>query len=284
MTDNDPGVEQGIKSGIGDISFKSWHDVVTYFHRSMLTYDSYIWRGQRQSGWRLAPALDRHMEKRQISPYHGFVEQHLERFKFAARGRRGPNPQAIPDGDENEWWALAQHHGMATPLLDWTASPFVAAYFAFFEEDSQDQTEHRVIYGLSRPSIEEKAKLLQDTRNEQNREAAKDSTNLLARLLREGTARPDVEFIKPLTEQNQRLISQNGLFTRAPQRVYLEDWIRRNFESEEDYILMRLLIPNRDRENCLRTLNRMNINHLTLFPDLDGASKYCNLSMQIENY
>ena len=80
-----------------------------------------------------------------------FLSKHLLEFKYAVRGRRGSNPPSI--NDENEWWALGQHHGLATPLLDWTKSPFVAAYFAFIEV-AEPQTTHRAIFALHQPTIE----------------------------------------------------------------------------------------------------------------------------------
>lgn len=217
-----------------------------------------------------------------------FREQHLQQFKFAARGRRGPNPSLLED--ENSWWALGQHHGLATPLLDWTTSPFVAAFFAFIEVD-EPQTPQRAIYALHKPTIELRAKSKAREENiqrrEQLRQAEESGKKLgpLQRIALESNVEPEVKFIRPLSDENQRLVNQGGLFTRAPASKTLEEWVQENHDPDDrGYILIKMLVPNKDRDGCLRNLNRMNINHLSLFPDLYGASKFCNLFSEINRY
>ena len=253
-----------VEAGIGSWDLKSWKYFDDFIAREMLDFTNYIWRGQRNEDWPLESSLDRHLKGIEPRLRGSVATKHLEAFKYAARGRRGINPPSLPQS--NDWWALGQHHGLATPLLDWTTSPFAAAYFAFIGAGA-NQTPGRALYALDRETVEEKSAELKQAHGEKK------------------SRPPIVEFVRPMSDDNPRLVSQGGLFTRAPTAVTIEEWVRKHFPTVTDnYILIKVTIPDSDRIDCLRCLNRMNINHLTLFPDLFGASKFCNLALEIENY
>ena len=64
-----------------------------------------------------------------------------------------------------------------------------------------------------------------------------------------------------------------------PEQTDLETFLGEHLDQlpdDDQAILIRIHIPNRDRSACLKMLNKMNINRLTLFPDLDGAARYIN--------
>jgi len=156
--------------------------------------------------------------------------------------------------------------------LDWTTSPFVAAYFAFIDTGSK-QTKNRAIFALHRPSVQHKVKELIAKKKAEIDQAKKDmaagkkQVNAFVARRLDIPVRPQVEFVRPMSDENQRLVSQGGLFTRTPNDLDLESWVKKSFPGENGYVLMKLYVPNRDRKQCLKALNRMNINHLSLFPD-----------------
>lgn len=274
-----------VDCGYGEVKLHSWKYFTDFVHQEMLNYETYIWRGQRCDDWKLESTFDRLVREAKVTRTRrlDFRSKHLERFKYAVRGRRGNNPPILEA--ENDWWALGQHHGLATPLLDWTLSPFVAAYFAFID-NGEKQTRYRAIFALHRPAIQKKVKELTLFEEERRRvQPERNTKNALAQALRNSPIRPEVEFIRPLSDENQRLVNQGGLFTRSPYNIPLQDWVHKNYNQDDDgYILIKILVPNKDREECLRVLNRMNINHITLFPDLQGASKFCNLFSEVDKY
>jgi len=100
-----------------------------------------VFRGHRRYDWGLMPTLAR-------IPESGIIDEalalsQLEHFKRAVRGRLSDNA-LVQEGEEDELWSVGQHHGLKTPLLDWTYSPYVALFFAFFKEDSGDEKEGSV--------------------------------------------------------------------------------------------------------------------------------------------
>ncbi|MGP0576866.1 FRG domain-containing protein [Paenibacillus peoriae] len=250
-----PWTESEVQNGFISVKFKAFIYFEQFIFQHMLDSTDYIWRGQKCESWKLETTLDRYLRKAKIDINNANYQKHLENFKYSSRGRRGKTPPTL--GSENDWWALGQHYGLATPLLDWSTSPFVAAFFAFSEENNETD-EYRAIYALTTDVIDD-LKL-------QGKES-------------------QIEFIKPLSDENSRLVNQSGLFTRIPMGEDIKRWVEDNYIGDmKRCILYQFLIPNDERKYALQQLNRMNINHLTLFPDLQGTSYFCNLALEINKY
>ena len=247
-----------ITDGVGVYEAKTWN-LLRQFLDERIDFDFVVWRGQRRESWNLDSTLDRLVARSKPKDPNLFAEKHLESFRYACRGRRGPFPKEL---SEDEWWSLGQHFGLDTPLLDWTASPFVGLFFAF-AKPTESPAERRMLFGLKSGLLAERIRELQ----------------------KKGSTQDAFADVRPKTDENPRLVSQNGLFTKIPIGMELESLVRRSFAGKHSNpILYKIAIPDVERTKILKALNRMNINYLSLFPDLFGASLHCNLRSEIPKY
>ncbi|WP_296232582.1 FRG domain-containing protein [uncultured Pseudomonas sp.] len=255
-------VEGDLVKGVIEVKLSSWKYFSDYINQEMLDYTSYVYRGQGSAAWKLEPSLDRVLK----NPKSPMREALLSRFKYETRGRRGAHPPIM--ATDNDWWALGQHHGLMTPLLDWTESPFVALYFAA-ESALRANSSHFSVCALFQVAINKNNDVI----------VGSESVKLI------NGRKPTVKIVRPLSDENSRLVNQRGLFTRGPNNVDMESWIRiYNHQPANVMELIKITVPTKGVQDCLRYLNRMNINHSTLFPDLIGASEYCNQYLKINKY
>ena len=238
-----------IKTGevTGDVICDSWNGFLDFFHNenALRQNNGYVFRGHASENWKLESTLKRALDDGDEKELEILEEQSLESFKKYSLGKRGHNPPSLT---ENEWWALGQHFGLNTPLLDWSESPYVAAFFAFNSQNNE--TDNVVIWLLSR-SVNKKPCI--DKLKKENH----------------------IEFLTPYLDENARLINQRGLFVRTPNMQCVTEWIK-NIQIKGSIDLARILVPKSEKEFALDSLDKMNINEFTLFPDLSGSAKYAN--------
>ncbi|KKG13065.1 FRG domain-containing protein [Methanosarcina sp. 2.H.A.1B.4] len=255
--------------GVCEVELSSWKMFYSFITGSMLDNIDCVFRGQRDISWKLEPSFDRLVQSCGKKPTKDILNKHLQSFKYSKRGRvKNFNANEF---SENDWWALGQHYGLVSPLLDWTKSPFIAAYFAFLEKDDGNNTK-RVVYVLSKEPLLDVFKYPEVDYNQYE-------------VL--GQYSPSIQIFYPEYDDNPRVIAQQGLFVRCPTGIDIETYVKTRFKHvNNEIVLMKILIPGDEisRKMFLKSLNRMNINHLTLFPDLQGASIYCNTHIEIDNY
>lgn len=268
---------ESVDSGVEVHELASWRKYAEWIDKHHANAPALIYRGQADATWLVESSLDR-LEKRFPTKknHSGGVpayfncppvgrDTHLKAYQEAVRNKRGTNPPSL---DSFQWWAMGQHHGLATPMLDWTLSPFVALFFAFEErcvvhaDGRVHEPENRAVFALSSSCITEHG----------------------------SSDAPAPSPYSPKGETSSRVGNQGGVFLYMPPRTDLESYVRGAFSSETTTltnpdpraILQKFIIPNDDRINCLKLLNKMNVNRMSLFPDLDGAARYINSMWELD--
>lgn len=189
-----------------------------------------MFRGHSDPSWALVPKAGR----------KPFAHSDDERM-FRAWQRRSVEFLSPRPSNEWEWLAIAQHHGLATRLLDWTYQPLVATFFAISTHHEGDAH----LYCLKADKIYEKT------------EGSPFKAKTLAKY-------------KPHTVAS-RIVRQGGLFTIHPDPTKpLQD-----AKSDKDTLEL-VVIESSYRKQLLFELSHYGINYASIFPDLDGLSAHIN--------
>ncbi len=169
--------------------------------------------------------------------------------KFMATARQYDIPLPLND-DPLEWFAVMQHYGAPTRLLDATFSPYVAAYFAI-ENGIGDAAiycfRQKVFREIDESSFPDVNSMYRDILNQKD----------------------DVIFVYEPKWTTPRLLAQQGLFLVPNSISRSHDTIMDSYELvERDAV--KLIIPEKLRDDGVHYLRRMNISSSMLFPGIEG--------------
>jgi len=236
--------------GIGDVpvcqSWSEYKNWATQIHESANPATAF--RGHASRDWKLETSFHR-TGRSDLWRYnlHAVTELHqnLEATGLILR-------RADP-ADFSRLMAIGQHHGFPTPLLDWTRSPYIAAYFAFSDAverwPTSDATHVRV-YAL--------------TESFANRHSPPSAglTELDA----------GIAFLRVSARDNPRLLAQQGVFTLSTVKD-IEHYLTARVVTPTNEYLVAVDIPISEAKKALSDLAYMGITAASLFPGIDGICR-----------
>jgi hypothetical protein len=232
----------------------SWHEQLGR-HRS-----DFAFRGEASTAAKLVTSLQR------LGGDFASVEPHLLRNfrKYAHRAD-------VPEDSLWHWLALAKHHGLATRLLDWTYSPYVALHFATSHprDFEQDGLIWMVDFVKTNRLLPERLReaLVEQGMNALSAEVLREAAPSLPHFDRLGD--DFVVFFEP-PALDERIVNQYALFSLMPSpHARMDEWLERHAD-----LTRRVVLPAELKWEVRDKLDQANITERVLFPGLDGLATW----------
>lgn len=244
-----------VAHGVATINLDSWEsfgELISETLRNGLAdspVQDWVFRGHASDEYRLIASLDRN--RADLEP-----DVRLSLYRSTLELLRGSGMLGELQGASDAGLGgILQHYGAPTRLLDWTRSPYVAAYFAFLEptaSDGDDPYESCAVWALDRKST--------------------------LWVAQEGVAlmRADYAF-------NERARAQRGYFTHnMTLEPDLERIVTQYHQRKEGVSCVKITIPREDSGVALREMELMGIHAYALFPGVEGACRHAFFRSQVK--
>jgi hypothetical protein len=277
---------------------ESWDEFLAWVNE---LGEQWCFRGQRDASWNLDTSLDRAVYREHAFDnssglrYRLNWEQETRNLLFRFQQQAHQYVDELPPRDDlGSWFALMQHYGVPTCLLDWTRSPYVALYFAFEEKPPNEGC---ALWAIDLDWLEKKSrKLLSDDVPASAWDDVNERTSYVNRLLGE-TKKFVILSVDPL-QLDARMVAQQGFFlcNLFHEAIFDEATFSRvlismimNSETSDVLdipdrpVVRKLVLPSKLRIEFLKRLRAMNIHRASLFPGLDGFGKSLRLDLEMKD-
>lgn len=222
-----------------------WETYKTYVAR--LDYRRHIFRGQAKPR-RLRTAFHR---TGRADLFRFLTDDRIELHRHLSSRTKHLFDLNIPD-QNGAFLSLAQHHGYPTPLLDWTYSPYIAAFFAYREITNAQ---------AAKAKANEKVRIFVFDRQAWTTDFFQ--SNVLS------PRGPHFSIMHFVATENERLIPQQSV-SSVTNVDDIETYIRRK-ESEAGKTYLTVVdLPIRERAKVMHELSVMGITAGSMLPGFDG--------------